>query len=122
MITFEVQADFDFDAMAQDMGSPGMFAGRDVVGLAVMQDGEQIARLVLAMVDDRHGNDLVVFALQGAGYALIKAVDDFATWAVRMGGLDGVRVFTSRRGFARHAKTLGWQEVQRVYRKEVGHG
>jgi hypothetical protein len=94
-------------------------AGLPVVALAITRDGAQVGAMVLGIVTDGWGHDLIVYAAEGKGGGLTEAMDAYLHHLAGVLGLDGVRCHTRRAGLVRKLTGLGWGEATRMMRVAV---
>lgn len=83
------------------------------------RDGARCGSIIVGMVQDGFGHDLVVFAAKGEGGGLTEAMDEFVVELARAAGLDGVRCFTNRPGLVRKLERLRWYQPTKMMRVEV---
>lgn len=100
-------------------------AVRGAIQLVEVRDGlDPVAAIALRLDRSAKGNEMVILAAGGrlAGVNLTATVMPSLEAIAMACGAQSLRVHSSRGGMARHLRSLGFFEAERVYRKGLGDG
>lgn len=85
--------------------------------LVRIDTGAGVGHVLIDVVSDRLGRDVEMLAFQG--YGIVIDVDAFMSEVARGLDCDGVRAFSSRRGWGRVLPGLGWSVAGELWRRRV---